>query len=148
MQAKWGPRPEGQPPCKIEVKEPITGNMTLPQRPFGNLAYLQRFWVQEDPYFGGVPILAGLGREQEFLEESGDATPKPGAKKAAAAAKRAAKSAAAAAKRAAKSATAAAKRAASELAGELTASCIDHASFRIDEVRLVRILRSMFEAAT
>ena len=81
VQAKWGPRQEGQPPCKIEVKEPITGNMTLPQRPFGNLAYLQRFWVQEDPDFDNVPILAGLGREQESFNTWAAAAPKPATSK-------------------------------------------------------------------
>jgi len=64
LQAKWGPRQEGQHNCEIEVKEPITGNMTLPQKPFGNLAYLQRFWVQEDPYFTNIPILAGLSDQK------------------------------------------------------------------------------------
>ena len=58
LQAKWGPRQEDQGHCKIEVDEPITGNPALPQKPFGNLAYLQRFWVQEDPYYEMVPVLA------------------------------------------------------------------------------------------
>jgi hypothetical protein len=58
LQAKWGPRQEGQGDCKIEVDELITGNPALPQKPFGNLAYLQRFWVQEDPYYEMVPALA------------------------------------------------------------------------------------------
>ena len=58
LQAKWGPSQKDQGACKIEVDEPITGNPTLPQKPFGNLAYLQRFWVQEDPYYDMVPALA------------------------------------------------------------------------------------------
>ncbi len=51
--------------------------MTLPQQPFGNLAYLQRFWVQEDPYFDQVPILAGLGRKAESWSEEAAAAPAP-----------------------------------------------------------------------
>ena len=75
LQAKWGPRQEGQPHCKIEVKEPITGNLTLPQEPFGHLGYLQRFWVQEDPYFDKTPILAGLGRQEEAEPDEAAAAP-------------------------------------------------------------------------
>lgn len=51
--------------------------MTLPQQPFGNLAYLQRFWVQEDPYFDMVPILSGLGRKQDPSPKRAAAAPKP-----------------------------------------------------------------------
>ena len=79
LQAKWGPRQEGQSHCAVEVKEPITGNMTLPQQPFGNLGYLQRFWVQEDPFFDRLPILAGLGRPVEAEYYGAAAAPKAAA---------------------------------------------------------------------
>ena len=69
LQAKWGPRQEGQGDCQVEVEDPISGNMSLPQKPFGNMMYLQRFWVEEDPFFKKLPILAGLGARLDEGED-------------------------------------------------------------------------------
>ena len=61
-QAKWGPGGGGENACAIEVQDPISGNASLPQKPFSSLLYLQRHWYEEDPHFRNVPILAGLGK--------------------------------------------------------------------------------------
>ena len=61
-QAKWGPGGGGENACAIEVQDPISGNASLPQKPFSSLLYLQRHWYEEDPRFRNLPILAGLGR--------------------------------------------------------------------------------------
>ena len=61
-QAKWGQGGGGENACAIEVRDPISGNASLPQKPFSSLLYLQRHWYEEDPNFRNLPILAGLGR--------------------------------------------------------------------------------------
>ena len=61
-QAKWGPGGGGEDACAIEVQDPISGNASLPQKPFSSLLYLQRHWYEEDPRFRNLPILAGLGK--------------------------------------------------------------------------------------